>query len=117
MSDKHTNEIKPITVHIRLTDYLEVNNIETIDINHSDIVYSKLKVPIKVLMYDGDGVKQVILIGYYKLSKGLSCIVRELNVNDDTPIIISIHKLRICKEVVLKEQLKDIKTVEQLKIF
>ena len=110
-------EIKPISVNIRLIDYLEVNNIKTIDVNHSDIIYSKITVPFKVIMYDTNGAKEMLLIGYYKLSKGLTCVVRDLDITDDTPMLVPIHKLRINTEVVLKEQLNDVKTIEQLKIF
>ena len=109
-------EIKPITVNIRLTDYLEINDIKTIDVNHSDILYSKIVTPIEVLIFNGEGAKQVTLIGYYKLSKGITCVVRDLS-GDTTPMLVSIHKLRIAKEVVLKEQLKDVRTIEQLKLF
>ena len=110
-------EIKPITVNIRLTDYLEITEIKTVDVNHSDMIYSKIVIPINVLVFNGDGSKEVILIGYYKMSKGITCVIRDITGDDNTPTLISIHKVRIAKEVVLKEQLKDVKTVEQLNLF
>lgn len=109
-------EIKPITVNIRLTDYLEVTEHKTVDVNHSDMTYSKLIHSMKVLIFDGEGAREVILIGYYKLTKGITCVVRDIQ-GDCTPMLVSIYKVRVTKEVVLKEQLKDVKTVEQLNLF
>lgn len=110
-------EIHPFKITINFIQYLESHNIDTKDIKSGVNIYRNLIYPIKIEYLKND----YYIIGYHSntINNDCICVLSPITTTSGHYEIKFISASIICinVEVVLKAELKDIKTVEQLKMF
>jgi len=111
-------EINPFKTTISFKQYLEVVKPKTVDVisNYSTTYHQIIEPPI-ITYYESKS----YIIGYHnnKINNEVICLLVNTNNNngDYKMIFADANAINVTIEVVLKEELKDIKTVEQTKLF
>ena len=104
-----TNEIRSFKNNVSLEDYLEYSDIldTTKNIKFGNIEITQFKEPIK-------NIKNDYIIGIFKDGSGAmkGIVTNKWNIN-----VLHVRDIILELDVVLKEQIKNLKYVEQLNLF
>jgi len=109
-------EITPFKTTIPFKQYIELVKPKTNSIGISEWHYALILDPPIIEYYEDT----YYITGYHSnnINLNITCVLTRININNNyKEIYIDADLINVTVEVVLKEELKDIKTVEQTKLF